>query len=91
MIYGVLIGPLPLVVAVIFLLLIYYAHKQNRDNDKFASRSRRCIFVGYPYKKKVGDCMMLKVGTSLCQEMLILWKMNFHLKLLMIQRLILVM
>ena len=24
----------------------------NRDKDKFASRARRCIFVGYPYAKK---------------------------------------
>jgi len=29
-----------------------YAHHQRRDGDKFASRSRKCIFVGYPYGKK---------------------------------------
>jgi len=29
-----------------------YAHKQGRLGDKFDSRSRRCIFVGYPYGKK---------------------------------------
>ncbi|XP_062100880.1 uncharacterized protein LOC133806808 [Humulus lupulus] len=29
-----------------------YAHNQRRDGDKFASRSRKCIFVGYPYGKK---------------------------------------
>ena len=29
-----------------------YAHDQNRDKDKFASRSRKCIFVGYPFGKK---------------------------------------
>jgi hypothetical protein len=29
-----------------------YVHKQLRDKDKFASRSRRCVFVGYPFDKK---------------------------------------
>ncbi|KAJ8645102.1 hypothetical protein MRB53_006850 [Persea americana] len=29
-----------------------YVHDRNRDKDKFASRSRKCIFVGYPFGKK---------------------------------------
>ena len=29
-----------------------YAHDQNRDKDKFSSRSRKCIFVRYPFGKK---------------------------------------
>ncbi|KAI5390563.1 hypothetical protein KIW84_075751 [Lathyrus oleraceus] len=29
-----------------------YAHNQQHDRDKFASRSHKCIFVGYPYGKK---------------------------------------
>jgi hypothetical protein len=29
-----------------------YAHNQNRKGDKFSSRSRKCIFIGYPYGKK---------------------------------------
>ena len=29
-----------------------YAHNQTRGGDKFASRSRRCVFVGYPHGKK---------------------------------------
>ena len=29
-----------------------YAHNQGTKGDKFASRSRRCVFVGYPYGKK---------------------------------------
>ncbi|XP_050896672.1 uncharacterized protein LOC127103459 [Lathyrus oleraceus] len=29
-----------------------YAHNQRRDGDKFASRSKKCMFIGYPYGKK---------------------------------------
>lgn len=29
-----------------------YAHNQGRKGDKFASRSRKCVFVGYSYGKK---------------------------------------
>lgn len=31
---------------------LYYAHNNPRIKDKFASCSKRCIFVGYPYAKK---------------------------------------
>lgn len=29
-----------------------YVHNQNHRGDKFVSRSRRCVFVGYPFRKK---------------------------------------
>lgn len=29
-----------------------FPHKQLRDKKKFASRSRRCVFVGYTFGKK---------------------------------------
>jgi len=29
-----------------------YAHDQFHKGDKFAFRSRRCVFIGYPYGKK---------------------------------------
>lgn len=29
-----------------------YAHNNPRQKDKFGSKSRRCIFVGYPHGKK---------------------------------------
>jgi len=39
-------------------LSLCYAHKQGRLGDKFDSQSRRCIFVGYPYEKRDGVCMI---------------------------------
>lgn len=29
-----------------------FAHKKLRDKNKFVSRSRKCVFVGYPFGKK---------------------------------------
>lgn len=29
-----------------------YAHLRSRDKDKFGTRSRKCVLVGYPYGKK---------------------------------------
>ena len=29
-----------------------FAHKQSRHKDKFGERSRRCVFVGYPFGQK---------------------------------------
>ena len=29
-----------------------YAHRRARDKDKFGARSRKCLFVGYPFGKK---------------------------------------
>ncbi|KAL1222421.1 Retrovirus-related Pol polyprotein from transposon TNT 1-94 [Cardamine amara subsp. amara] len=29
-----------------------FAHNQKRDGDKFCSRSRQCVFLGYPFDKK---------------------------------------
>ncbi|CAA7044030.1 unnamed protein product [Microthlaspi erraticum] len=29
-----------------------YAHRRGRDKDKFGDRSRKCLFVGYPFGKK---------------------------------------
>ena len=30
---------------------LHYAHNQGRGGDKLASKSRKCIFVGYPHGK----------------------------------------
>ncbi|XP_021755972.1 uncharacterized protein LOC110721148 [Chenopodium quinoa] len=29
-----------------------FAHNQKTNGDKFVSRSRKCVFVGYPFRKK---------------------------------------
>lgn len=29
-----------------------FVHSKSRDKDKFGSRSRRCVFVGYPFNQK---------------------------------------
>lgn len=35
-----------------------YAKSLNRDKDKFASQSRRCIFMVIPMERKGGVCMI---------------------------------
>nr|KYP48216.1 Retrovirus-related Pol polyprotein from transposon TNT 1-94 [Cajanus cajan] len=40
-----------------------YAHNQNHKGDKFASRSRRCVLVAYPYGKKGWRLHDLELGT----------------------------
>ncbi|XP_073152089.1 uncharacterized protein [Henckelia pumila] len=41
-----------------------YAHNQKHGGDKFASRSRKCIFIGYPFGKQ-GWCLYdLESGKS---------------------------
>lgn len=42
-----------------------FAHKQLRDKNKFASRSRRCVFVGYPLGRRDDSCMTWRRRNSL--------------------------
>lgn len=37
-----------------------YAHNKPRKKDKFASRSRKCVFLGYPFGKKGWKVMDLE-------------------------------
>ncbi|RVW98342.1 Retrovirus-related Pol polyprotein from transposon RE1 [Vitis vinifera] len=39
-----------------------YSHNLNRDKDKFASQSRKGIFVGYPFDKKGWRLYELEIG-----------------------------
>lgn len=31
------------------------AHNHKTHGDKFAKRSRKCVFVGYPFGRRIGD------------------------------------
>nr|KYP64905.1 Retrovirus-related Pol polyprotein from transposon TNT 1-94 [Cajanus cajan] len=42
-----------------------YVHNRDSKRDKFASRSRRCVFLGYPYGKKGWRVYDLELGVFL--------------------------
>nr|KYP63760.1 Retrovirus-related Pol polyprotein from transposon TNT 1-94 [Cajanus cajan] len=50
--YEMLYGQAPMYEHLKVFGCLCYAHNLDRHGDKFASRSRKCIFVGYPYGKK---------------------------------------
>lgn len=50
--YELLFGKPPTYTHVRTFGCLCYAHNLTRNGDKFASRSRKCIFVGYPFGKK---------------------------------------
>ncbi|XP_019086715.1 PREDICTED: uncharacterized protein LOC109127039 [Camelina sativa] len=50
--YEILFGVPPLYEDLKVIGCLCYAHKVARDKDKFGTRSRKCVFVGYPFGKK---------------------------------------
>ncbi|XP_010268948.1 PREDICTED: uncharacterized protein LOC104605761 [Nelumbo nucifera] len=50
--YEVLFGTTPQFEQIRVFGCLFYAHWSPRDKDKFGARSRKCVFVGYPYEKK---------------------------------------
>lgn len=50
--YEILFNTLPVFDELRVFGSLCYAHNQRAKNDKFASRSRKCVFVGYPFGKK---------------------------------------
>ena len=50
--YEILFGKVPSYDVIRVFGCLCYAHNQRHKGDKFASRSRKCIFVGYPFGKK---------------------------------------
>lgn len=45
-----------------------FAHNQRAKGDKFASKSRKCIFVGYPFGKKGWSLFDLDTKEFFCVE-----------------------
>ena len=50
-----------------------FAHNQRAKGDKFAPRSRRCVFVGYPNGKKSWKLYDVETGTFFVSR-----DVNFH-------------
>lgn len=50
--YEVLHGTAPVYTLLRVFGCLAYAHRRARDKDKFGERSRKCLFVGYPFGKK---------------------------------------
>lgn len=50
--YEVLFGSPPNYDALRVFGCLCYVHVKSRSKDKFSTRSRRCLFMGYPYGKK---------------------------------------
>jgi len=45
-------------------LIPYVLHKKNpRPKDKFASRNRKCVSLGYSFGKKGGKCVIWRPTT----------------------------
>ena len=56
-----------------------YAHNQWSKGNKFESRSTKCVFLGYPFRQKDGNCMTWKHGNILCHAMSNSMSMFFRL------------
>ncbi|CAM8998803.1 unnamed protein product [Rhodiola kirilowii] len=60
--YEVLFGVAPSFDNLRVMGCLCYVHHQLRDKDKFAARSRKCVFTGYPYGKKGWQVYDLEKG-----------------------------
>ena len=50
--YEILFNKLPTFDTIRTFGCLCFAHNQNTKGDKFASKSRKCVFVGYPFGQK---------------------------------------
>lgn len=60
--YEVLYGSPPSYAMLKVFGCLCYAHRRHRDKDKFGDRSRKCLFVGYPYGKKAWNVYDLETN-----------------------------
>ena len=63
--YEVLYGKTPQLGHMRVFGCLCYVHNQGHKGDKFASRSRKCVFMGYPYGKKGWRVYDLELGVFL--------------------------
>jgi len=56
-----------------------YAYKHQIPKDKFESRSRKCIFIGYPHAKKGRKVYDLETGEVFISRDVIFDESTFHL------------
>ena len=70
--FEVLFGRAPNLNAIKVLGCLCYVHNKNHKGDKFAIRSRKCIFLGYPFAKKGWLVYDLKT-----KSFLISWDVKF--------------
>lgn len=61
-----------------------YAHRRDRTKDKFGYRSRKCLFLGYPYGKRHGAYMILMITNYFRVVMLSLSRISFRVILAML-------
>ena len=50
--YEILYGKAPVYTDMKTFGCLCFAHNMQRDKDKFKARSRKCVFVGYPFGKR---------------------------------------
>lgn len=59
-----------------------YAHNQTHGGDKFATRSRRCVFIGYPHGKKGWRLYDLKTNEFFVSRDVVFQNQKSHIHLL---------
>ena len=75
--YEILFGQKPSYQSVRIFGCLCYSHNLNRDKDKFASQSRKGIFVGYPFDKKGWRLYELEIGEYFVSRDMVFVEIDF--------------
>jgi len=75
--YELLYGTPPTLNHLRVLGCLCYAHNQHHGGDKFASRSRKCIFMGYPYGKKAWRLYDIESKTFFVSRDVVFYEADF--------------